>query len=291
MPYLTMAVRIDITPLGWRDPPLNNLEKTQRAQLFSVLRLARRFERAARPRKTRRLGGQDVLRLIIYAHLIRSIQLCKGILDLKENSVEYILLRALCEAFINLRFILSDPEQTITRAQNFCDFADVNDLRLRLEIARRFPHIPRKGQEDSLRKRLDKYKSRFLHKRSDESTYWDWDKLDLVSRVENIGKTMKSSKEDANKFRRIVALYQETNPYVHCGMFSLFDSIDRGGGGDAIRPKLRARHSEIGVPLVAATLLVDTMAATSDILNVLAYEGEIGSLAKNFQRLVKQYTK
>src|ERR687891_1021946 len=100
-----MTLKKHRTPLGWREPPLSNLEKTQRARLFRVLKIARRFERAARPRKTRRLKEEDIFRLVIYAHLIRSIQLCQGILDLKENPVEYILLRALFEAFINLRFI------------------------------------------------------------------------------------------------------------------------------------------------------------------------------------------
>jgi len=283
------VLRSDTTPLGWREPPLTTLERTQRGKLSRVLKIARRFERAARPRKTKRVGDKHILHLVIYAHLIRSIQLCKGILDLKENPVEYALLRTLTEAFINLRFILSDPTQTLTRARNFYDFAEVNRLRLLLEIARRFSHIPLKGQENNLRRHLEKHKPRFLHKRSDNSTYWDWDKLDLVSRVENIGKTMKSSKEDANKFRRIVALYQETNPYVHCGMLSLIDSIDRGGGGEAICPKLRARHSEIGVPFVAATLLVDMMAVASDTLNVLAYEHEIRSLDHNFKRFIKKY--
>jgi hypothetical protein len=74
-------------------------------------------------------------------------------------------------------------------------------------------------------------------------------------------------------------------------MFSLLDSIDRGGGGEATRPKLRVTHSEFGVSLVAAALLVDTMAAMSDGLNVFAYEGEIKSLSNNFQRLLKQYKK
>ena len=280
-----------MTPLGWREPPLNNVEKAQRAKLTRVLKIARRFERAARPRTTRRLGDRDYVRLVIYAHLIRSIQLCKAIVDLRENPVEYVLLRTLSEAFINLRFILSDAAQTITRARNFYDYAEVNRLRLLLEIARRFPHIPLKGHENNLRRSLEKYKPRFLHKRSDNSTYWDWDKLDLVSRVEDIGKSMKSSKEDANKFRRIVALYQETNPYVHCGMLSLMDSIDRGGGGEAIRPKLRAKSSEIGVPFVAATLLADAMAAAGDTLNVVAYEREIRLLAKGFQRFLKKYKK
>ena len=280
-----MAVKSDITPLGWREPPLNNLEKTQRAKLYRALKIAKRFERAARPRKIRRLGKQVIFRLVINAHLIRSIQLCKGILDLKENPVEYVLLRPLAEAFINLCFILSDPAQAITRARNFYDFAEVNQLRGLLEIARRFPHIPQKGQESNLKRNLKKYKPRFFHHR------WDWDKLDLVSRVENIGKTMKSLKEDGDKFRRIVALYQETNPYVHCGMLSLMDSIDRGGGGEAIRPKLRARHSEIGVPFVAAALLVDTIATASDNLNVHAYDGEIRSLGDNFQRYLKLYQK
>jgi hypothetical protein len=93
--------------------------------------------------------------------------------------------------------------------------------------------------------------------------------------------------QDASKFKRIVALYQETNPYVHCGMLSLLESIDRGGGGDAARPKLRVQHSKFGVPLVAATLLVDIIAVARDGLNLSAYDAEIESLGDNFQRLLK----
>ena len=127
-----------------------------------------------------------------------------------------------------------------------------------------------------------------VHKRSDNSTYWDWERLDLVSRVENIGKRMKSSKEDKNKFKRIVTLYQETNPYVHSGMLSLKDSIDRGGGGEAIRPKLRARHSKIGVPFVAASLLLELMTSVRDSLNVHAYDNEIRTLGDSFQQFLKE---
>jgi hypothetical protein len=134
-------------------------------------------------------------------------------LDLKENPVEYILLRALFEAFMNLRFILADSATCMARARNFYDFGDVSRLRLLLEIARRFPYVPLTGQVIKLKRDLEKYKSRFLHKRSDSSTYWDWDKLDLVSRIESIGKSMNSSKSEAAKFRRYIAIYQETNPY------------------------------------------------------------------------------
>ncbi len=283
-----MVVRNNTLPLAWREPPFSELEKTQRAKLFRALKLARRFERLARPRKTGKIGDEDILRLVTYAHLIRSIQLCKGILDLKENPIEYVLLRTISEAFVNIRFILLDPAQAVTRARNFYDFAEVNRLRLLLEIARRFPHIPLRGQEENLKKRLKKYRPRFLHKRSDNSTYWDWERLDLVSRVENIGKTMKSSNKDKKKFKSIVALYQETNPYVHSGMLSLKDSIDRGGGGEAIRPKLRARHSKIGVPFVAASLLLELMTSVRDSLNVHAYDNEIRTLGDNFQQFLKE---
>jgi hypothetical protein len=228
--------------------------------------------------------------ILVTAHTTKALRVLRDkvpdVLQPLCVAVQFVLLRILCEAFINLRFILADTNETATRSRNFYDFAEVNRLRLLLEITRRFPHIPQRGQADNLRRHLEKYEPRFLHKRSDTSTYWDWDKLDLVSRVESIGKTM-ILEQDASKFKRIVALYQETNPYVHCGMLSLLESIDRGGGGDAARPKLRVQHSKFGVPLVAATLLVDIIAVARDGLNLSAYDAEIESLGDNFQRLLK----
>jgi hypothetical protein len=214
------------------------------------------------------------------------IQLCKGILDLRENPVEYILLRVFFEAFVNFRYIFSEQDERPRRAKNFADFSEVSRLRLMQEIARRFPHIPQPVDSAILNGSLEKYKNRFRHKRSDDSPYWDWDKLDLVSRVESIGKTYKS-REDANKFKRIVALYSETNPYVHSGMYSLKDSLDTAGGGEAVRPKLRARHDLIGVPRLAATLLVETLGFASEVLDVHAFEREITSLGDYFNRLLK----
>ncbi len=74
-------------------------------------------------------------------------------------------------------------------------------------------------------------------------------------------------------------------------MRSLGESIDRGGGGEAVRPKLRARHAEIGVPFIAATLLAQVMEATSKCLGVHAYDNDIRSLGNDFQRFLDQQQK
>ncbi len=264
------------TPFAWKEPPLTKSERTQRAKLRKAILLAQRFETAYRPSRTRRPGDREWLELVTYAHLVRAIQIAEGILRLRENPVQYVLMRVLCETFINLQYIESDPALAVKRARNFCDFGQVSRLRVLLEIARRFPHIPRAGDVADLKARLKRHESRFRHARS----HWDWDKLDLVSRVEAYAKEVEKRGEDPERYKRIVALYQETNPYVHSGMKSMQDSITRGGGREAFRPSLRAPRRNIHAAGMTASLLTDLLAVCTRLFGCSAFDREIEDLSE-----------
>lgn len=266
----------------WLAPALSARQEQHRRALTKAIRLAQDFEASYRPRRIESPGDHELLSYVAYAHLVRTIELCRGVLDLRESPVQYVLMRVLCETFINLQFIECEPEKRIDRAKNFHDFSDVNRWRLLREIGRRFPHVLRQaGTTDAkLNTELDVHRDRFSHKRSDGSEYWDWDRLDLVARVEAYAKAPREREADPTRHSRIVALYQETNPYVHSGMWSLMDSLIAADG--AVRPRLMSEELEINASLVAATLLVDLLATCTRILDCSDFDEQIVAMQKEF---------
>ncbi len=270
------------TAFAWREPQLTSIEKRQRALLRSAIRLGHKLERAARLRSFRPSRERDWVRLVAYGHVVRAIQVCKGIHDLRENPVEMVLMRTLLELYVNLRYITLDPSTAPEKARNFHDFGTVSAIQHLLGIVARLPHIPRPGDESHLREQLRSYETRFKHGRS-----WAWDKRDLIARVESIGKAERAAGRH-DKETRIAALYKECNPYVHSGMNSLYDSITRGGGMDAVRPKLRATKSSTSIALLASALIADLLLVAGEALNVSAYEKSAQALSDRSLRLSKE---
>ena len=266
----------------WLAPALSALQVQHRRALTNAIRLAQDFEAAYRPRRVERPGDRELLSYVAYAHLVRTIELCRGILDLRESPVQYVLMRVLCETFINLQYIECEPEKRIDRAKNFHDFSEVNRWRLLRDIGRRFPHILRQaGTTDAeLKTELDVHRDRFYHKQSEGSEYWDWERLDLVARVEAYAKVTREQEADPARQLRIVALYQETNPYVHSGMRSLMDSLIVEDG--AMRPRLMSEESEINASLHAAALLVELLATCTRILDCYEFDERIVAMQKEF---------
>lgn len=269
----------------WLAPALSARQEQHRQVLTKAIRLAQDFEATYRPRRVERPGDRELLSYVAYAHLVRIIELCRGVLDLRESPVQNVLMRVLCETFINLQFIECEPEKRIDRAKNFHDFSDVNRWRLLLEIGRRFPHILRQaGRTDAeLKTELDVHRDRFSHKRSDGSDYWDWERLDLVARVEAYAKVTREQEADPTRPLRIVALYQETNPYVHSGMRSLMDSLIAADGDEVIHPRLMSKEQEINSSLLAAALIADLLATCTRILDCSDFDERIEAMRKEVQ--------
>lgn len=267
----------------WLVPALSARQEQHRRALTKAIQLAQEFEAAYRPRHIERLGEHELLNFVAYAHLVRIIELCRGVRDLRESPVQNVLMRVICETFINLQFIECEPEKRIDRAKNFHDFRDVNRWRLLREIGRRFPHLLRQsGKTDAeLKTELDVHRDRFCHKRSDGSEYWDWDRLNLVARVEAYAKVL--GEQEANLYSRIVGLYQETNPYVHSGMRSLMDSLIAADNDEVFRPRLISEEQEINSSLLAAALLADLLATCTRILDCSDFDERIEAMRKEVQ--------
>lgn len=266
----------------WVAPALSARQEQHRRVLKKAIRLAQDFEAAYRPRHVESPGDRELLNYVAYAHLVRTIELCRGVLDLRESPVQYVLMRVLCETFINLRFIECDPEKRIDRAKKFHDFSEVNRWRLLREIGRRFPHILRQnGTTDAeLKTKLDVHRDRFSHKRSDGSEYWDWERMDLVARVEAYAKVGREQEADPALQLGIVNLYQETNPSVHSGMWSLMDSLIAADGDEAVRPRLMSEEPEINASLHAAAVLVDLLCTCTRILDCFDFDERIVAMNK-----------
>ena len=272
----------DVSGSPWNENAPSERQVRHAAFLAGVIRLAQEFETAYRPRRTATPADRELLHLVAYGLLIRSVEVCEGMRLLRESPVQSALLRILAEAFVNLQFIECEPGKRADRARNFHDFWDVNRLKFLREVGRRFPGLLEQAStsDADLKAKLDPHRDRFCHKRGDGSEYWDWERLDLVSRVEAAAKALGTDVSDPERHTRIVALYQETNPYVHSGFRSLMASLVPGTGVEAMRPRVVAQDEPINASLIASALLLDLLAVCTRVFDCSDFDARIEALSK-----------
>jgi len=283
-------MRIPKLPQSWRPPRLTRAEKQQRRLLGIALRVAKAFEKAARPGFTGGVTPATRVHYVLQTNLIRALQVAQVVLAAEESPVALALIRILIELYVNVAFILSDPVQMEQRGIAFWDFLDVDRIRLVQEIAERFPNLAREIDRIALKTRLEGHEGRFFHTVADGGTKWDWDGNGLIGRLDAVAKAEGKTREERRRVRRTAALYKESHPYIHSGMISLLDSYERGGGSDALRPRHRLRNSQTAPTLFAAQILLDLLGKLARPLSVHAYDSEIQELGRSILALYEEIT-
>lgn len=229
-----------------------------------------------------------MIRAVTHAHLVRAIHLASALLRLREHVAGFAFIRSLCEAHINVHYILCELAQQATRAQDFHDFFDVNKLRILSEIARRFPHLVQQINPGQVAQQLNALKPRFYHQPTNGTPYWDWDKRNVIARAQHFAKVRATSKAERESLERIIALYQEANPHVHGGMFSTADTMEFDANGTPIRPKLRLDWIGRFLSVLAAQMLLEIVRESAPVLGTSGIAESIETAArKNAQAVEK----
>lgn len=256
----------------------------ERRLLAETISVAQRLERAARFRLESR---DDVLRFVAYASLVRGVELGQGVLDLRGNPVEHILLRSLLELYVNLHFIWCDRERARQLAEDFHDFAEVSRLLFMAEAGERFPHLAEIADPAALREELRQHEERFRHMRCEHrsSARWDWCKLTLVDRLNRLAKQLERAGAPREATTRLLVVYSDTNGYVHSGMLSLIRSVIVGLGQE-VAPRGAVERANISMGFLAALLLRDVMALVTQIGDISICDADIARLDARGKRLL-----
>lgn len=257
------------TTIAWRKAPSTKIERRIRRHLSHCIRLARKFEQLARP-SFRRARGRFELEVVVYGLLIRVVHLAEGIRDVGRGPAPDALLRSQYEAHVNSRFIQCDPALQHRRANDFLEFAEVESLRLRQEIANRVPRLAMEADLPRIKARLKRLEARFKHGRQ-----WQWHRSSLVDRVVEIAKFEAEMGSSEDRQLRTIALYRESNSHVHGGMFSIWQSLSLGGRQSAVRPKQLEPLTSSSAALLSAALVVDTIVFSQETLGCRAIEAAV----------------
>jgi hypothetical protein len=110
----------------------------------------------------------------------------------------------------------------------------------------------------------------------------------LVDRVHAIARAEKERGRDEVGIRRLLALYTDTNAFVHSGMISMNEFMAKESGVE-MRPQSRSwRIGRVDPPLLAAQLLRDVMAVVTRIVGIDSFDGDITKLDERYLRLMKE---
>ncbi len=262
------------TPASWREPWPSRAQRLGRASLRRCVLLSQQFETRARSQYAPLSGSPAVVRVVVHAHVLRAIHLATALSRLREHVAGFALIRGMCEAYINLHYILCEPSQMATRAQDFHDFFEVNKLRLLADIARQYPSRAAQINPAQVAQRLNALKPRFFHRS------WDWDKRSVVGRAQRFAKVRATSPAERESLERIITLYQEANPHVHGGMFSIAEGMEFDANGTPVRPKHRLERTGRFAAVLTAQMLLEMLSSAAPVLGVAGFTEKIEAAAK-----------